>query len=1109
MIRSHGWLVIALCLTPGLASAEGKLPAGTRIAKVEAFPDKIVLTSPYQYRQIILTAVTETGEKIDVTRLAGFATRAPALVSISETGVVRPVADGNSEVTAAVEGKTVTIPVVVKDAKKPTEGNFVRDVMPLLSRLGCNAGTCHGAQQGKNGFKLSLRGYDPLLDHQALTDDLSGRRFNRAAPDASLMLMKPSGSVPHVGGMVMQPGDVRYEIIRSWIAGGVQLDLKTPRVTSLEIVPKSGVIALPGMKQQMAVLATYADGLVRDVTLEAFVESSNTEVASTDRTAAVTALRRGETTVLARYEGNYAAATLIVMGDRSGFAWKEPSRNNWIDELVDEKLKAIKVQPSELCTDAEFIRRVSLDLTGLPPEPDEVRKFLADPRPTKVKRDELIDKLVGSPAYIEHWANKWADLLQVNRKFLGDPGARAFRDFIRKAVADDMPHDQFASTILTASGSNVANPAASYYKVLRDPEAVMENTTQLFLAIRFNCNKCHDHPFERWTQDQYYHLSAYFAQVTRAEDPKYKGQKVGGSAVEGAVPLVEVIADGGGNEVKNLRTGQVSKPEFPYSYPGAPAAPMATRREQLAKWITSKDNPYFARSHVNRLWSYMLGVGIIEPVDDIRAGNPPSNPKLLDRLTQEFIAGGFKTNSLLKTICKSRVYQQSVETNAWNKDDEINYARALPRRLSAEVLYDTIHRSLGAQSKLPGLPAGARAAELLDSTQDVGGNFFLLFGKPARESVCECERSTSLMLAPILNLINGPVLGDAIRDPNNRIARLLQANKDNRKVIEELYLAILCRLPTDRELDLGLKALEAGKADFEAQQAEHKKRADALANYEKTVPAKAEAYEKSLGRQTEWVPVEVLEANADGGIKLNKLDDGAILAGGPLPNVATYTLKLKVPHANVTGLRLEALTDDALPSKGPGRPPNGNFVLTGFKVQARPFGSTDPLKPVKLVNPQATFTQASFNIANTLNGQNNNGWAIAPELGKPQTATFEFEAPQGNDKGVELLVVMDQKYAAAVQHLLGKFRLTATISPRPFTLKPLPAPLAQALNTPKEQRTPEQVTLLLNTYRATDTELARLQREAADVPSPVDDRQPGAQDLAWALINTKAFLFNR
>ncbi len=1108
MMRSFlSLLVTTLALLPGTAFAQEKLPAGTKVARLEVAPDRVDLTGPYAYCQIVVTAITETNERIDATRLAKI--EAPGSVTINPTGLIRPVADGQGEIRLSLEGKTATLAVAVRDAKKPTTASFVRDVMPLLSRLGCNAGTCHGAQVGKNGFKLSLRGYDPLLDHQALTDDLSGRRMNRAAPDASLMLMKPAGSVPHVGGAVMKPGDTSYELIRSWIAGGVVLDLKTPRVASLTITPASSVIPLPGMKQQMRVLAKYPDGSVRDVTMEAFIESSNTEVATTDRNATVTAIRRGEATLLARYEGTYAAAGLIVMGDRSGFAWKSLPQYNWIDTLVDEKLQAIKVQPSGLCTDAEFLRRVYLDLIGLPPEPQEVRAFLDDPRPSREKREAVIDRLIGSPGYIEHWTNKWADLLQVNRKFLGQPGAQAFRGFIRQAVVDDMPYDQFVRAILTASGSNVANPPASYYKVLREPEATMENTTQLFLAIRFNCNKCHDHPFERWTQDQYYQLAAYFAQVNLAEDPKYKGQKLGGSAVEGAKPLVEIITDGKSGAVKNLRTGDVAEPHFPYVHGGKTLTASATRREQLAAWITAPENPYFARSYVNRLWSYLLGVGIIEPVDDVRAGNPPTNPKLLDRLAAEFIKNGFRSRETIRTICKSRVYQQSVEANEWNKDDEINYARALPRRLSAEVLYDAIHHTLGVPSRLPGLPVGARAAELLDSTQDVGNNFFLLFGKPARESVCECERTTSLMLAPILNLVNGPGLGDAIRDGNNRIAKLLQAHKDDHKVVEELYLAILGRFPTAREMDLSLKAIAAGKADFDAIRAEHQKKADELAAYEKTIPAKAAAYEKTLGRQTEWLPAEVIEATADGGVKLNKLDDGAILAGGPLPNTGTYTLRLKVPQGNLTGLRLEALPDDALPAKGPGRAENGNFVLTTLTVKAKPLGTAGPAKPVKLVNPQATFAQTRFPIENALTRQANKGWAIAPQFGKAHMAIFEFEQSQGNAQGVELIVTLDQKFAAAAKHLLGKFRLTVTTSARPFNLKPVPAALAQALNTPKEKRTPAMSALLLNTYRAQDGELARLQRELAEAPGPIDPRQLGVQDLAWALVNSKAFLFNR
>ncbi len=512
------------------------------------------------------------------------------------------------------------------------------------------------------------------------------------------------------------------------------------------------------MKQQMAVRAVYSDGSTRDVSAEAFLESSNTEVATVNRAGTVTAVRRGETTILARYEGAYAAAGLVIMGQRDGYQWHDVPEHGYIDKLVDAKLRQMKILPSELCTDAEFIRRIYLDLTGLPPEPSDVRAFLADSRPTRVKRDALVEKLIGNPEFIEHWTNKWADLLQVNRKFLGEPGAAAFRKYIRDAIVANKPYDKFVYDILTASGSNMDNPAASYFKVLRDPDAVMENTTQLFLAVRFNCNKCHDHPFERWTQDQYYQTAAFFAQIERKEDPKFKGQKVAGSgtAVQGATPLVEIIADKKSGEETHIRTGQVAPPVFPYRHKDVSPA-SASRREQMAHWVTSKENVYFAKSYVNRLWSYLLGVGIIEPVDDIRAGNPPTNPALLDALTDDFVKSGFDVRHMLRTICQSRVYQQSVRTNAFNRDDDINYSHALVRRLPAEVLYDSIHRATGSLSRLPGLPPGARAAQMLDSRDDVPGGFFVLFGKPARESACECERSSTMMFGPVLNLVNGPL----------------------------------------------------------------------------------------------------------------------------------------------------------------------------------------------------------------------------------------------------------------------------------------------------------------------------------------------------------------
>ncbi len=355
-----------------------------------------------------------------------------------------------------------------------------------------------------------------------------------------------------------------------------------------------------------------------------------------------------------------------------------------------EKLQRVKVGPSELCTDAEFLRRVYLDLTGLPPSIEQTTAFLADSTPSREKREALVDQLIGNGEFIEHWTNKWADLLQVNRKFLGESGAASLRDWIKQSVAANKPYDQFAYEVLTASGSTADNPAAAYYKILREPDATMENTTHLFMAIRFNCNKCHDHPFERWTQDQYYNLAAYFAQVGLKEDAAFAGQKIGGSAVEGAKPLVEVVFDRGAGDMKHERTGEVAPPKFPFDHAGSIPAE-ATRREQLAAWITAAENPYFARSFVNRLWGYLFGVGIIEPIDDIRAGNPPTNPMLLDALTKEFVEHQFDVRHMLRLICTSRTYQLSVKTNRWNEDDGINFAHALPRRLSAEMLYDSIH----------------------------------------------------------------------------------------------------------------------------------------------------------------------------------------------------------------------------------------------------------------------------------------------------------------------------------------------------------------------------------------------------------------------------------
>ncbi len=1136
-------LTVVFLFFTSIAVAQEKLPANAKIVKLESTPDGFQLANPFDYRQLRIDATLENGDVLDVTRIATIKPSG-SFVKISPTGLVRPVADGKGELSVSVGDQSIDVPVFVGGQKTAYPVSFVRDVMPVISKVGCNAGTCHGSAEGKNGFKLSLRGYDPLFDHRALTDDLEGRRFNRAAPERSLMLLKTSGAVPHVGGVICQPGDPYYELLKAWIAQGVKLDLNTPRVASLDVLPKNHVIPSIGQKQQMAVMATYTDGSVRDVTAEAFLESSNTEVATVDKAGLVSTVRRGETTMLARFEGNYAASTLYVMGDRSGFEWNNPEAFNHLDELVYDKLKRVKVLPSDLCTDADFIRRITIDLIGLPPEPEQVRAFLADTRPTRVKRDELIDKLVGSDPYIEHWTNKWSDLLQVNRKFLGDVGAKSLRNYIRNALATNMPYDKFAYSVLTATGSNAENGPAAYYKVLRTPDTAMENTTQLFLAIRFNCNKCHDHPFERWTQDQYYSLASYFAQISRTRDPKYAGN-IGGSNVDQAAPLVEIIADTNSGDVTQIRTGATAVPKFPFVHTDMPATNQP-RRTQLAKWVTSKDNPYFAKSYVNRVWSYLLGVGIIEPIDDIRAGNPPTNPALLDSLTSDFIDSDFNVQKLIKTICKSRTYQLAIKTNKWNEGDDINYSHALARRLPAEVLFDAIYAVTGSTSKIPGLPAGGRAAQVLDGSVELPSGFLELFGKPVRESACECERSSGLMLGPVLNLINGPIVADAIKDSNNRIARLAVAEKDDARFVEEIYLATLSRLPSPEELKLGLRALQDSKGDYQAAAADFEKREKALRDYEKQVDAKEPAWEKELAAAPQW---ELLSPDPKGVFAKNRKattitveSDKSLFVTGANASPEIYTIEATTNLKHITAIRLEALADQRLPSNGPGRAPNGNFVLNEFKLTAELPGA--PAKAVALHKAQATFSQDSFPVAGAVDGNPTTGWAISPQLGKSHMAIFEFKEPISSmtltgtgthtytgatkiasgtlalgsgaalsntaaksDAGIKLTIVLDQRFSGK-DHNIGKFRLAVTGDAKPRLANAVPPELAPILASPADKRTRLQKGILMLAHRYEDAEYLRLTEALENAPLPADPRILGGQDLMWALINNPAFLFN-
>ncbi|MBM3837708.1 MAG: DUF1549 domain-containing protein [Verrucomicrobia bacterium] len=1180
------------------------LPKGAEVAALEVEPSQIRLPRRNEHVQLIVVAKLASGDTADATRLASYSV-SNDLGEVSERGRFTVRKNGSGSIQVALAGKTATVPVEVSGLKETFEADFVRDVNPVLSKLGCNAGTCHGSKDGKNGFKLSLRGYDPIFDVRAFADDLAARRVNLASPDDSLMLLKATGAVPHEGGQRTTMDSEYYAILRQWIADGAKLNEESARVTRIEIMPRNPTVQDIGARQQMRVAATYANGSTRDVTAESFIDSGNTDIASADPSGLITTLRRGEAPILARYEGAYAATTLTVMGDRSGFVWKDQPANNRIDQLVAAKWKRMKILPSDLCTDTEFIRRVYLDLVGLPPSAEDVRLFLEDSQEVQIKRDALVERLMASPEFVEHWANKWADLLQVNRKFLGEPGAQLFRDWIRKEIENNTPYDEFVRKILTASGSNKENPAASYYKVLRAPTETMENTTHLFLATRFNCNKCHDHPFERWTQDQYYHLASFFAQVEFKKDPASGDRMVGGTAVEGAKPLFEIVADKKEGDVKHDRTGKITPPDFPYPAKFSLSQTNETRREKLASWLTSSDNRYFALSYVNRLWGYLMGVGLIEPLDDIRAGNPPSNPELLDYLAREFIQSGFNTRHMLRLICQSRVYQLSITTHEWNVDDKINYSHAMARRLPAEVLVDAVFRVTGSTSFFPGLRPGTRAQQLPDSAVDLPSGFLANLGRPPRESACECERSNDIRLSSVMSLLSGPAVSAAVNDPRNDLASLVRAEPDDRKLVQEVFLRVLNRPAADHEVDSTLATMNEmardhgrltnalAKAEAEwtvTRQKREKERAEAVAKAEAeltaylsqrapkiaaierqrqekiaaadlavkeaepSLPEKLSRWEAELEDErfaTRWIPLALNDVRGTGSVKLEKLADGSVRSSGSKGELPSYIVSAETTLGKITGLKLEVLPDESLPAFGPGFK-DGNFFLSEIAVEAGNKTNAAKLARIKIKDGRTDLIEDKYDLKHVFDGRSEQGraegWTIGySKVGEAHWAAFEFEKPVAEKDGAALRITLQHAYQAPYE--IGRFRIWITTNSKPMA-EGLPSDVAEALKIPPLVRTPQQAAKALDYYRSLDVGMRKLEQTLALArkPLPEDEklkeleislaraarqietdpalaqlrqdvelstkqlknrRLTGAQDLAWALINTPSFLFNR
>lgn len=774
------WLI--LCVTINVYAQNTKLPP---VASISVEPASLQLMDSRDAQTIIVTGKTADGLGVDLSPKAKITSSSP-IVRIDSEGYIHPLKSGKAEILVTAAGRTARVPVEVKGAAN-LPVSYIRDVLPVMNKVGCSAGTCHGAAKGKNGFKLSLRGYDPDFDYHALVDEIGGRRFNRAAPAQSLMLLKPTGEVPHRGGVLFKTDSRYYAILKKWISEGVKNDFATTkRVASLEVYPSVPNVSLPGMKQKMIVIARYPDGSRRDVTRDAVMTSSLPEVAKVTPTGEIVGMRRGEAAFLIRYEGAYATREITVLGNRAEWRWAAQPQLNYVDRLVDAKLKKIKSLPSPIADDATFLRRVYIDLTGLPPTPETIRAFLADKSPTRAKREAIIDKLLATPEYVDRWTSKWADLLNSNSKFLGANGVRKFSEWIYSSINTNKPYDKFVRELITASGDTHTNPAANYLRVIRDSSVATENMTQLFLGVRFSCAKCHDHPFERWTQDQYYQLGAYFARVG------YKQGRDGS----------EIVFTRDNGEVMNPRTGLEVAPIPPVGR--APkTAELADRRDAFAVWLTSAENPYFSRAIVNRYWSYFFGKGIIDPVDDIRAGNPASNPALLEAMNAEFVKNRFDLKKLIRTIVTSRTYQASITANRWNSDDSVNFSHALPRRMEAEQLLDAINLATGTRTYFAGVNGVQRALQLPDAAANGAAGFLELFGRPARESPCECERSSTISLGQALHLINGPAT-EKISSPDGRIAKLIAKNPGERVVIEEIFLATLCRMPTEKEMTTSL-----------------------------------------------------------------------------------------------------------------------------------------------------------------------------------------------------------------------------------------------------------------------------------------------------------------
>jgi hypothetical protein len=760
------------------ASATHCQTPGAVLTGIEISPPEMNLSTSRARQSFVVQALYSDGITRDVTAEAKVLLANPAVAKL-EKNVLFPLTDGATELKAEFGGKAVAAKINVKDAKVDRPISFKLDVMPVFMRSGCNVGSCHGAARGKDGFRLSLFGFDPDGDHYRLTHEINGRRINLAIPEESLLIEKALGRVPHTGGTRFKHDSEYYDTLIRWLEAGVPNDSPTvAKPVAVELYPKSSVLDGKGATQQLTVRARYSDGTERDVTSLTVFLSNNDNSAKVTPDGLVTAGERGEAFVMARFATFTVGSPFIVLPKGLAFQFPKVPTNNYVDTLVNNKLQKLRIAPSELCTDEAFLRRAFVDITGVLPTIEEYNRFIANPAPNK--REQLVDELLGRKEFVELWVLKWAELLQIrSSNQVSYKAMLLYYSWLQDKLAKNVPTNVWVQELLSANGGTFKNPATNYYQNETDILKVSENVAQVFMGMRIQCSQCHNHPFDRWTMDDYYSFAAFFSQIGRkgTDDPR------------------EVIVfNSGGGEVGHPVRGGAMPPKF---LGGAtPDVKGKDRRKVLSEWLASPENPYFAKNLANIVWAHFFGQGIIHEADDVRVSNPASNQELLDELGKRFTEYKYDFKKLVRDICTSRTYQLSTQPNDSNAGDTRNFAHGNVRRIRAETMLDCISQVTETKNKFPGLPVGARAVQIADGS--ISTYFLTTFGRATRDTVCSCEVKLEPTLSQSLHLLNGDATTQKIQ-AGGLIARRLNEKKTPKEITEELYLRCVSRKPTAKE----------------------------------------------------------------------------------------------------------------------------------------------------------------------------------------------------------------------------------------------------------------------------------------------------------------------